>query len=156
MTFESLLDSKDNKPISPKGNQLWIFIWRTDAEAEAAILGPPDAKSWLTGKDPDAGKDWRQEEKGATDDVMVRWHHQLDGHESEQTAGNGEGQGTLACWGCMSLWGHKESDNMTLAIEQQQDEQKKRKLKITSFPEITVSMIWHGLQLLSYTYIQLS
>ena len=73
---------------------------------------------------------------------MVRWHHQLDGHESEQTAGNGEGQGTLACWGCMSLWGHKESDNMTLAIEQQQqDEQKKRKLKITSFPEITVSMI---------------
>ena len=74
-TFESPLDSKESKPVNPKGNQSWIFIVRTGAEAE-----PPDAKSWLTGKDPDAGKDWRQEEKGTTEDEMVGWHHWLDGH----------------------------------------------------------------------------
>ena len=75
----------------------WIFIGRTDAEAEAPILWPPDAKSWLIGKDPDAGKDWRQEEKGATEDEMVGWHHRLDGHEFEQAPGVGDGQGSLAC-----------------------------------------------------------
>ena len=75
------LDSKKIKPVNPKGNQRWIFIGRTDAEAEAPILGPPDVKNWLIGKDPDAGKDWGQEEKGMTEDEIVRWHHWLNGHE---------------------------------------------------------------------------
>ena len=82
-THESSLDSKEIKPVNLKGNQSWIFIGRTDAEAEAPILWPPDVKNWLTGKDPDAGKDWSQEEKGTTEDEMVGWHHQLNGHESE-------------------------------------------------------------------------
>ena len=91
----------------PKGNQSWIFIGRTDAEAETPILWPPDAKNWLIGKDPDAGKDWRQEEKGTTEDEMAGWHHQLDGHEFKQTLGVGDGQRSLEC---CSPWGHKESD----------------------------------------------
>ena len=106
-SFESPLGSKELKPVHPKGNQPWIFIGRTDAEAEALIPWPPDAKSQLIGKDPDAGKDWRQEEKGTTEDEMVGWHHQLDGHEFEQTPGDGEGQGILAC---CSPWDCKESD----------------------------------------------
>ena len=94
------------KLFNSKGNQYWIFIGRTDAEAEAPILWPPDVKSRLTGKDPYAGKDWRQK-KGTTEDEMARWHHRLDGHEFEWTQGVGDGQGGLAC--CDS-WGHKESD----------------------------------------------
>ena len=82
-TLETPLDCKEIQPIHPKGNQSWIFIGRTDAEAETPILWPSDAKNWLIWKDPDAGKDWRQEEKGTTEDEMVRWHHQLDGHEFE-------------------------------------------------------------------------
>ena len=82
-TLESLLDCKEIQPVNPKGNQSWIFIGRTDAEAETPILWPPDAKSLLTGKDPDAGKDWRQEEKRKTEDEMVGWHHWLNGHEFE-------------------------------------------------------------------------
>ena len=82
-TLENPLDSKEIKPVNPKGNQTWIFIGRTDPEAEAPILWPPDAKSWLTEKDPDAGKDWEQEEKGMTEDEMVVWHHWQDGHEFE-------------------------------------------------------------------------
>ena len=105
-TPESPLDCKEVKPVYPKGNQLWIFIGRTDAEAEAPILWPPDAKNWLTGKDPDAGKDWRQEGKGTTENETVGWHHQLDGLEFEQVPGD-EGQGRLAC---CSLWGSKELD----------------------------------------------
>ena len=89
------LDCKEIKPVSPKGNQPQIFIGRTDAEAEAPILWPPDAKSWLIGKAPDAGKDWRQEEKGMTEDEMVAWHHWLNEHEFEQVPGDGEGQGSL-------------------------------------------------------------
>ena len=85
-TLESPLDSKEIQPVPPKGNQSWIFIGRTDAEAESSILWPPDAKNWLIGKDPDAGKDWRQE-KGTTEDANVGWHHQLDGHEFEQAPG---------------------------------------------------------------------
>ena len=81
-TLESFLDCKEIKPVNPNWNQLWIFIERTDAEAEAPILWPPDAKGWLTGRDPDAGKDWRQKQKGTTEDEMVRWHHWLNGHES--------------------------------------------------------------------------
>ena len=86
-TFESPLDCKENQPVHPKGNQSWMFIGRTDVEAETPILWPSHAKSWLIRKDPDAGKDWRQEEKGTTEDEMVGWHHQLNGHEFEQTLG---------------------------------------------------------------------
>ena len=81
--LESPLDCKEIKPVNPKGSQSWIFIGRTDSEAETPILWPSDAKNWLIEKDPDAGKDWRLEEKGMTEDEMVGWHHQLDGHESE-------------------------------------------------------------------------
>ena len=104
-TLESPLDCKEIQPVHPKGNQSWIFIARTDVET--AIFWPPDAKSWLIGKDPDSGKDWRQEEKGMTEDKVVGWHHRLDGHEFEQALGVGEGQGSLAY---CSPWGHKESD----------------------------------------------
>ena len=90
-TLESHLDSKEIKPINPRGNQLQIFIGRTDAEAEAPILWPPDAKGRLIGKDPNAGKNWRQKEKGAVEHEMVRWHHQLSGHEFEQTPGGSGG-----------------------------------------------------------------
>ena len=86
-TLESPLDCKEIKPVNPKGNQPWIFIGGTDAEAEATIVWPPDAKSWLTTKDPDAGNDWRQEEKGTTEDEMVGWHPRLNGHEFEQAPG---------------------------------------------------------------------
>ena len=105
-TLESPLDCKI-KPVHPKGNQPWIFIGRTDAEAEAPILWPPDAKNWLTGKDSDAGKDWRREEKGVMKDEIVGWHHWLNGHDFEQTSGDSEGQGSLVC---CSPWGGKESD----------------------------------------------
>ena len=101
-TLESPLDCKEIHPVNSKGNQSWIFIGRTDAKAEVPILWPPDTKNWLTGKDPDSGKDWRQEEKWMTEDEMVIWHHRLDGHEFEQAPGVGDGQGNLAC---CSLWG---------------------------------------------------
>ena len=91
------LDTKEIKPINPKGNQPWIVIGSTEAEAEAPVLWPPDANSWLTGKNPDVGKDWGQEEKGATVNEMVGWHHRLNGHEFEQTLGVSERQGRLAC-----------------------------------------------------------
>ena len=106
-TLESPLDWKQIQLILPKGNQSWIFIERTDAEAETPILWTADAKSWLIGKDPDAGKDWGQEEKGTTEDEMVGWHHRLNRNEFEQTLGDGDGQGGLSC---CSPWGHKESD----------------------------------------------
>ena len=104
-SWESL-DSKETKPDHPKGNQSWMFTGRSDAEAETPILWPPDAKNWLIRKDPDAGEDWRQEEKGTTEDDTVGWHHRLNGHKFEQTLGDGEGQGSLVC---CSPWGHKES-----------------------------------------------
>ena len=103
--LESPLDFKEIQPINPKGNQSWTFIVRTDAEAP--ILWPPDAKNWLIGKDPDAGEDWRWEEKGTTEDEMVGWYHWLKGHEFEQPPGVGDGQGSLVCY---SPWGHKELD----------------------------------------------
>ena len=106
-TLESPLDCKEIKPVNPKGNQPWIFIGKTDAGAEAPILWPPDVKSWLIGKDPDAEKDWGQEEKGVTEDEKIGWHHWLNGHEFEQAPGDDEGQGSLAC---CSPWGWKESD----------------------------------------------
>ena len=106
-TLESLLDHEKIKPVNPKRNQSLIFFGRTNSEAEAPILWPPNVKNWLTGKYPDAGKDWGQEEKGVTEDKMVGWYHRLNGHESEQTPGDGEGQGSLVC---CSPWGRKESD----------------------------------------------
>ena len=106
-TLESPLDSKEIQPVNPKGNQPWIFLGRTDAEAEAPIFWPPDVKNWFVGKNPDAGKDWRQEEKGMTEAEMVGWHHWLDGREFEQAPGVGDGQGGLACH---SPCGRKESD----------------------------------------------
>ena len=106
-TLESPLDCKEIKPVNPEGNQSWIFTGRTDAEAETPILWPPDGKNWLIGKDRDAGKDWRQEEKGMTEDEMVGWHHWLNGHGFEQAPGVGDGQGSRVC---CSPWDHKESD----------------------------------------------
>ena len=103
-SLESSLDCKEIKPVHPKGTQSWIFIGRTDAEAP--IVWPLDAKSWLTGRNPDAGKDWRRDEKGMTEDEMVGWHHWLDGYEFEQAPGVGDGQGGLACCsplGCRAL-----------------------------------------------------
>ena len=108
-TLESPLDCTEIQPVLPKEDQSWVFIARTNVEAETPKLWPPHAKSWkrLIGKDSDAGRDWGQEEKGTTEDEMAGWHHRLDGHEFGWTPGVGDGQGGLAC--CNS-WGHKESD----------------------------------------------
>jgi len=105
--LRSPLDCKEIKPVNCKGNQSWWFIGRIDSWAETPILWPPDVNNWLIGKDPDAGKDWRQEKKGMTEDKTVGWHHRLDGHEFEQAPGVGEGQGSLVC---CSRWGRKELD----------------------------------------------
>ena len=102
-TLESPLDSKEIKSVNPKRNKSWIFFGRTDFEAETPILWPPNAKSWLVGKDPTSGKDWKQEEKGMSEDKMVGWYHWFNGHEFEQAPGDGEAQGSLVCcspWGC--------------------------------------------------------
>ena len=105
--FWESLGCKETQPVHSKGDQSWVFIGRTDVEAETPVLWPPDVKSWLILKDPDAGKDWGQEEKGTTEDEMVGWHHQLSGHGFGWTPGVGDGQGGLAC---SSSWGHKESN----------------------------------------------
>ena len=107
--LESPLDCKEIQAVNPKGNQPWIVTERADAEAEAEalIVWPPAVKSWLIGKAPDAGKDWRQTEKGVAEDKMVGWHHQLGEHEFEQTPGDSRGQRSLAC---CSPWGYKELD----------------------------------------------
>ena len=106
-TLESPLDCKEIQPVHPKGNQSWMLIGRTDVKVEVPIFWPPDAKSWLIWKDPDDGKDWRQEEKGMTENEMVRWHHRLNGHEFGWTPGVGDGQGVPAFCGS---WCCKESD----------------------------------------------
>ena len=106
-TLESPLGCKEIQPVHPKGDQSWVFIGRTDVEAETLVLWPPDVKSWLIWKDPDAGEDWGQEKKGTTEDEMVGWHHWLDGHGFGWTLGVGDGQGGLAS---CSPWGCKESD----------------------------------------------
>ena len=106
-TLESPLDCKEIKAVKSKGNQPWLFIGSTDFEAEVTIFWPLDVKSWLIVKDPDAGKDWRQEEKGMTEDEMVGWHHWFKEHEFQQTPGDCEGQGSLAY---RSPWSHKELD----------------------------------------------
>jgi len=115
-TLERPLDYKEIQPIHPKEEQSWVFIGRTNAEAETPILWPPDVKSWLTGKDPDVGKDWGQEEKGMTEDERVRWHHWLNGHGFGWTQGVGDGQGGLVC---CSSWGHKVLDMTELKLQQQ-------------------------------------
>ena len=106
-TLSSPLDCREIQPVRPKGDQCWVFIGRTDVEAEIPIIWPPDAKSLLIGKDPDAGRDWGQEEKGTTEDEMVGWHHRLNEHEFGWTSGVVDGQG---CVVCCSSWGRKESD----------------------------------------------
>ena len=105
-TLEIPLDCKEIQPVHPKGDQFWVFIGRTDVEAEAPILWPPDVKSWLIGKDPDVGKGWRQEEKGTTEDEIVGQHHRLNGQGFEQALGVGDGQGSLAC---CSPQGHSQT-----------------------------------------------
>ena len=117
-TLESSLDSKESQPVNPKGNQSWIFIGRTDAEAETPILWLSDAKSWLIGKDSDAEKDWGQEEQGVTEDEMVGWHHWLYEHEFEQTTGDSEGQGSLMycrAWGCKESHTTERLNNVNLS-----------------------------------------
>ena len=106
-TLESPLDCKEIQPVHPKGDQSWVFLGRNDAKAETPVLWPTHAKSWLIGKDSDAGRDWGPEEKGMTEDDMAGWYHRLDGHEFEWTLGVDDGQGGLAY--CNS-WGRKESD----------------------------------------------
>ena len=106
-TLESPMDCKEIQPVHSKGDQSWVFIGRTEAKAETPILWPPRVKSWLIGKSPDAGRNWRQEEKRMTEDEMAGWHHRLDGRESEWTSGVGDGQGGLVC---CSSWSCKESD----------------------------------------------
>ena len=105
--LKSPLDCKEIQPVNPKGDQPWVFFGRNDAKAETPVLWPPHVKSWLIGKDSDAGRDWGQEEKGTTEDEMAGWHHRLDGRESGWTLGVGDGQGGLACF---DSWGRKESD----------------------------------------------
>ena len=124
-TLASPLACKESQPVHSKGDQSWVFIGRTDAEGETPILWPPHLKSWLIGKDSDAGRVWGQEEKGMTEDEMARWHHWLDGHEFEWPPGVGDGQGGLTC--CNS-WGRKESDstewlNWTETIHSQNSQQ---------------------------------
>ena len=115
-TLENPLDCQEIKPVNPKGNQPWLFIGRTDAKAETPILWPPDGKSQLIGKNPDAGKDVRQEEKGMTEYEMVGWHHGLNGHESEQTPGDSDRQGSLVCW---SPWSHRVGHYLATERHQQ-------------------------------------
>ena len=133
---ESPLNSKEIKPINLKGNQLWIFIGRNDVEAEAPILWPPGVKSQFIQKDPDAWENWGREEKGATENKIAAWHHQLNGYEFEQTLGDREGQGSLAC---CSPWDHKEWDtterlnnsNNILIVSSHGREQRGSKLSLT-------------------------
>ena len=106
-TLESPLDCKEIQPVHPKRDQSWVFIGKTDAKGETLILWPPHAKRWLIGKDPDAGRDWGQEEKGMTEDGIAGWHHRLDGHEFEWTPRDGDGLVGLACY---DSWGRKELD----------------------------------------------
>ena len=128
-TLERPLDCKEIQPVNPKGNQSWIFTGRTDTEAETPMHWPPGGKTWLIWKDPDAGKDWKQEEKGTREDEMVGWHHRLNKREFEQALGVGDGQGSLAC---CSPWGHKESD-MTEQLNWTKLKDKVNVLKSMSF-----------------------
>ena len=143
--LESPLDCKEIQPVSPKGNQFWMFIERTDTEAETPMLWPPDAKKWLIGKDLDAGKDWGQEEKGTKEDKVAGWHHWLDGHEFEQALGVGDGQGSLACcspWCCKEL-------NMTEWLNWTKFGSNDTK-KYTGLTKIFSFQLWFSLRLKSF------
>ena len=137
-SWDFFLDSKENQPVNPKGNQSWIFIGRTDAEAETPILGPLYVKDWLIGKDPDAGKDWRLEEKGTT----VGWHYHLNGYEFEEPLGVGDGQRSLAC---CTPWHCKESDttewlNWTLGRQMALNQLYPRLIKVQSLELLHVNI----------------
>ena len=137
--LESPLDCKEIRPVNPKGNQSWIFIGRTDAGTEAPILWPPDAKNWIIWKDPKMlGKIEGGRRRETTEDEMVRWHHQLDGHEFEQALGVGDGQGSLAC---CSLWGHKELD-MTERLNWAEQISRSYQLTAESEEELKSLLIW--------------
>ena len=142
-TLESSLNCKGLKPVNPKGNQSWIFIGRTDTETEPPILWAPDVKNWLIGKDPDAGKDWRQEEKGTTEDKMVGWHHWLYGHEFEQALGVGDEQGSLVC---CSPWGPK---SWTWLSDWTELNTAPRLLVLTRLCVCPAYLSWYGLFILS-------
>ena len=137
--LESPLDCKEIRPVNPKGNQSWIFIGRTDAGTEAPILWPPDAKNWIIWNDPKMlGKIEGGRRRETTEDEMVRWHHQLDGHEFEQALGVGDGQGSLAC---CSLWGHKELD-MTERLNWAEQISRSYQLTAESEEELKSLLIW--------------
>ena len=142
-TLESHLDCKEIQPVHPKGHQSWIFIGRTDAEAETPILWPPDVKNWLIGKNPDVGNDWRQEEKGTTEDEMVRWHHQLDVREFEQALGVGDGQGSLAC---CSSWGLRVRHNWMTKLTILKTKKKSTLLKMNKKLFVFVYNLFYVLQ----------
>ena len=142
-TLESPLDCKEIQPVHPKGYQSRVFIGRTDAEAETSVLWPPHAKSWLIGKDPDAGRDWGQEEKGTTEDEMAGRHHWLDAHEFEWTLGVGDGQGGLMC--CDS-WGHKESDTTERLNWTEHIKNFSSWEKCNVYRNIQPKFCWNGLQ----------
>ena len=142
-TLESHLDCKEIQPVHPKGNQSWIFIGRTDAEAETPILWAPDVKNWLIGKKPDAGNDWRQEKKGTTEDEMVRWHHQLDVREFEQALGVGDGQGSLAC---CSSWGLRVRHNWVTKLTILKTKKKSTLLKMNKKLFVFVYNLFYVLQ----------
>ena len=158
-TLEGNMVWKEIKPVNPKGTQPWIFIGRTDAEAETPILWSPDVKNWLLGKDPDAGKNWRQEGKGTTEDEMVGWHHRLNGREFEQALGVCDRQGSLVCY---SPWGHKESDmteqlNWTeLTKETQRIEWLEQDLNISwvQNPSLTINQSFNWYLLYTHHYTQ--
>ena len=141
-TLESSLDCNVIQPVHPKGDQSWIFIGKTNADAETPILWPPDAKNWLISKDPDAGKDWRQEEKGMTEDEVVGWYHWLDGHEFEQALGVGDGQGSLVC---CSLSGGKELDT-TVQLNWTEAQLKKEIIRnsLNSAAASSLYRLWYG------------
>ena len=136
-TLESPLDCKEIQPVHPKGNQSWIFIGKTDAEAEteAPILWPSDTKTWLIGKDPDSGKDWKQEENGVIEEQTVGWHHWLSGHEFEQAPEVDEGQRSLVCY---SPWGCRVRHNLVTETHQQQQNEN----QISQVKEFSTFYVW--------------
>ena len=143
-TLESPWDSKEIKPVNPNRNQSWIFVGRTGAEAEAPILWPLDVNSWLTGKHPEAGKDWRQEEKGTTEDEMVGWHHQLNGQEYEQTLGDNEGQRSLVY---CSPWGREGSEWQQLNNKHRENRgscHESHQMAWLQGAPVTVPLMWMG------------
>ena len=140
--FGKDITPKKIKPVNPKGNQPWIFIGRTDTEAEAPILWPPDGKSQLPGKDPDAGKDWGQEEKGVTQNKVVAWPHRLNGHEFEQTLGDSEGQGSLAFCSCRKTDRTERLNNYTQSTSK---DNRNKQVGLYQSKKLLVRMKWRNI-----------